>query len=117
MTFLKNLVHQPLVLCGSHLLCSLRRKFRLAKRKPLPESSQPEFRFRFFDPRTIALPSNYRPQTKTHSGSSEKGIGWRALSEDEFVLTHKGFLPDEWTEELEMEWSAILRREWEAWSK
>jgi hypothetical protein len=30
---------------------------------------------------------------------------------------NKGFLLDEWTEELEMEWSAILRREWEAWAK
>jgi len=49
--------------------------------------------------------------------AARKALLGEPLSEDEFVLTHKGFLPDEWIEELEMEWSAILRREWEAWTK
>ena len=49
--------------------------------------------------------------------ATRKALLGEPLSEDEFVLTHKGFLPDEWSEELEMEWSAILLREWEAWTK
>jgi hypothetical protein len=49
--------------------------------------------------------------------AARKALAGEPLSEDEFVLTHKGFLPDEWTEELEMEWSAILQREWEVWAK
>jgi hypothetical protein len=49
--------------------------------------------------------------------AARKALAGEPLSEDEFVLTHKGFLPDEWTEELEMEWSAILLREWEVWTK
>jgi len=46
-----------------------------------------------------------------------KALAHEPLSEDEFVLTHKGFLTDEWTKEMEAEWSAILRREWEDWTE
>jgi hypothetical protein len=49
--------------------------------------------------------------------AARKALAGEPLSEDEFVLTHKGFLRDEWTKELEMEWSAILLREWEIWTK
>ena len=49
--------------------------------------------------------------------AARKALAGEPLSEDEFVLTHKGFLPDEWTKELEMEWSAILLWEWEVWTK
>ena len=49
--------------------------------------------------------------------AARKALAGEHLSEDEFVLTHKGFLPDEWTEEMESGWSLILRRDWEDWSK
>jgi hypothetical protein len=49
--------------------------------------------------------------------AARKAFLGEPLSEYDFLLTHKGFLADEWTEELEMESSAILRREWEAWAK
>lgn len=47
--------------------------------------------------------------------AARKALAGEDLSEDEFVLTHKGFLPDEWTAEMESEWRMILAREWENW--
>jgi hypothetical protein len=49
--------------------------------------------------------------------AARKALAGEKLAEDEFVLTHKGCLPDEWTEEMESEWSLILRREWEDWTE
>jgi hypothetical protein len=47
--------------------------------------------------------------------AARKALAGETLSEDEFVLTHKGFLPDEWTEEMESEWRVCLVRDWEDW--
>jgi hypothetical protein len=42
---------------------------------------------------------------------------WRSgLTDDEFILTHVGFLPEEWTSEMESEWSIILALDWRDWT-
>jgi hypothetical protein len=39
------------------------------------------------------------------------------LNEDEFVLTHLGYLPEEWNANLESEWSVALLKQWAGWSR
>lgn len=41
-----------------------------------------------------------------------KALKGKDLTEEEFILTHRGHTREEWSEELEQEWSLILRRNW-----
>ncbi len=49
--------------------------------------------------------------------AARKAFAGEFLNEDEFVLTHLGYLPEEWNANLESEWSVALLKQWAGWSR